>query len=568
MAERAGGRSMKIPSRGAQVWKSWIGPILILLVYLASATYVARVNFSEGGDAAAPDGRKVIRVAHDLTDRRVQEAFQNVADAYERLHPDVRIRVQAIPQRAYEQWATTQLMGGTAPDLIQMLDRSGQWETLGQQYLVPLTAHIGQPNPYNEGTVLEGVPWRDTYVDGMEGGYFFHVMEFFSIPTTLDNIRIFYNKDLFRKIVGSDQPPRNFRSWLEIAEKIRNSAVSGKKTIYPLAVAQEDDLYSLFFPTLTGNTMDRYDLQMWGISEYAYIYYALLVDAFDLKQERIHAAFRLIKDVYRLCQPSFLSDLAEQKRFLFIQERAAMVTGNTRDLGIYREFAEFEVGVFDFPQTGPDDPIYGKYYVGPAVENPLSTFSFGVTQVSRHQDIALDFMRFATSLKNNELFCGELAWYPAITGTELRDPNLQVFEPRTEGVISYPILDPGHGPINLYFEQNFPLYLDGQIDFNRFMDELGSVFLERAKENFQLKLDRSLGNRPQTEYNLSSARAKMLFGEAGTLQAGRVMGSRTSYQLALEIEEMHDGFINFNQFVFQALKEGTCKYPLFPDQSE
>ena len=76
--------------------------------------------------------------------------------------------------------------------------RSGQWETLGQQYLVPLTAHIGQPNPYNDGTVLEGVPWRDTYVDGMEGGYFFHVMEFFSIPTTLDNIRIFYNKDLFR----------------------------------------------------------------------------------------------------------------------------------------------------------------------------------------------------------------------------------------------------------------------------------------------------------------------------------------------------------------------------------
>ena len=81
--------------------------------------------------------------------------------------------------------------------------------------------------------------------------------------------------------------------------------------------------------------MDRYDLWLWGISEYMYIYYALLVDAIDLKQERFEAAFRLIKDVYRQCQPSFLSDLAEQKRFLFIQEKAAMVTGNTRDLGIY-----------------------------------------------------------------------------------------------------------------------------------------------------------------------------------------------------------------------------------------
>ena len=58
----------------------------------------------------------------------------------------------------------------------------------------------------------------------------------------------------------------------------------------------------------------------------------------------------------------------------------------------------------------------------------------------------------------------------------------------------------------------------------------------------------------------------MRFREAGTLQAGRVMGSRTSYQLALEIEEMHDAFININQSVFQGLKEGTCEYPLFPEQ--
>ena len=554
-----------MPDRIERVLKHWVGPGLILVVYLLSAIYVARIVSSGGGREAVAEGRKVIHVAHNVTDTRVQNAFRSLADAYQRLHPDVVIRVQSIPQRAYEQWATTQLMGGTAPDLIQMLDRSGQWETLGQQYLVPLTTHIGQPNPYNEGTILEGVPWRDSYVDGMEGGYFFHVMEFFSIPTTLDNIRIFYNRDLFREIVGSDDPPRVFRSWLAVAEKIRNSSEIGDRTISRLTVAQEDNLYSRFFPTLNGDTMDRYDLWMWGISEYMYIYYALLVDALDLKQDRIRAAFRLIEEVYRQCQPSFLSDLAEQKRFLFIQGKAAMVTGNTRDLGIYLEFADFEVGVFDFPQVSPRDPVYGKYYVGPAVENPLSTFSFGVTQVSRHKDIALDFMRFCTSLENNERFSGELAWYPAITSAKLRLPSLAVFEPRTEGVVNFPNLDPGHGPINLYFQQHFPLFLDGQKTFDQFIDELAGTFLDRAQENFQTKLDRSLGNRPQTEYNLASERAKMLFGEAGRLQAGRIMGSRTSYQLALEIEELHDAFINFNQHVFRAIKEGTYRYPLFPD---
>jgi hypothetical protein len=71
-------------------------------------------------------------------------------------------------------------------------------------------------NPYNQGTELEGRPWRDTYIDGMEGGYFFHVMDFFSIPMTIDNTRVFYNKDLYRRITGSDDPPADVHSWMAI----------------------------------------------------------------------------------------------------------------------------------------------------------------------------------------------------------------------------------------------------------------------------------------------------------------------------------------------------------------
>ena len=33
-----------------------------------------------------------------------------------------------------------------------------------------------------------------------------------------------------------------------------------------------------------------------------------------------------------------------------------MVVGNTRDLGIYKDIADFEVGVFNFPQAGVDRP--------------------------------------------------------------------------------------------------------------------------------------------------------------------------------------------------------------------
>ena len=57
----------------------------------------------------------------------------------------------------------------------------------------------------------------------------------------------------------------------------------------------------------------------------------------------------------------------------------------------------------------------------------------------------------------------------------------------------------------------------------------------------------------------------MLFEEAGPVQAGTVMGSRTPYQLGLEIGEMHDNFINVNQYTFHAIPDGRYRYPLFQE---
>ena len=538
----------------------------VVAVYLLSVLHVGRITLTSG-DAPLTE-ETVIRIAHHLNDRRVQVAFSRLAEEYQRLHPGVRIEIQSIPQRAYDQWATTQLMGGTPPDLVQMLGRAGIWEILGQQYLVPLTAHIGRENPYNRDTELEGRPWRDTYIDRMEGGYFFHVMDFFSIPMTIDNSRVFYNKDLYRLITGSDEPPADFRSWMAVCRKIREYSAHREEELYPIAVSQEDYLFSRYFPTLTAGIMDPYSIWQGGNPEYISIFYGLASNSFDLKQERIRMGFLLLRELYAQCQPSFLSDLAEQKRFLFLQGRSVMAIGTTRDIGIFKELADFSVGVFDFPQVDPDDPVYGRFYEGRSRENPLTTFAFGLSQASRNPSRALDFMMFCTSQKQNEQFCAELSWYPAILGSEVCEADLRLFQPVTEGVSRYPALDPGHGPINLFFEQNFPLYLDGQLTFEGFMDKLATVFLRQSEENFQFKLDMSLGNRHQTEYNVAKERAKMLFEEAGPVQAGSVMGSRTSYQLGLEIGEMHDNFINVNQYTFHAIPEGRYRYPLFQEEDE
>ena len=533
----------------------------VLGVYLVSTFYVATHSLDE--DAVIGEERRTIRIAHSLTDPRVKEAFRELGRRYQSLHPDVRVEIQSIPLRAYEQWVTTQLMGGTAPDLVQMLHTVSSWEILAQHYLVPLTPYISSPNPYNFDSDLAGQSWRDSYIDGMEGGYFIHVMEFYTVPLTLDNNRVFYNVDLFREALGEVASPKTFRELMVLCQRLVDYSRELGRTLYPLAVSQEDDLFHRYYRSLTGGMMDPYDIEQFGNSGFAAVYYGLVTGGLDLKNERIRAAFDLTKELYAYVQPSFVSDMAEQKRFLFIQEQAAMVVGNTRDFGIYKEVANFEVGVFDFPQVGREDPRYGAHYEGPAREASLGTFAFGLTQNSRHPELVIDFLRFCTSRENNEAFCQALDWFPAITGAHVSDPDLLIFEPVTEGVSRYPGIDPGNGPINLYFVQNLPLFLDGQIDFDTFMEGFDYIYRTGFKENFQVKLDRSLANRPQTEFNLAKETAKMLFVEAGEVKAGTIVGSRTPYQLALEIGEQHDSYINGNIHIYNRIHTGEYGCPLF-----
>jgi ABC-type glycerol-3-phosphate transport system substrate-binding protein len=549
----------------AQV-RTQIALLGVLGVYLVSAFHVASHSLEE----VEVTGEKIrtIRIAHSLTDSGVKDAFQDLANRYQRIHTDVRVEIQAIPLRAYEQWITTQLMGGTAPDLVQLLRTAGSWEVLAQHYLVPLTPFISNPNPYNRNNELANDSWRDTYIDGMEGGYFIHVMEFFTAPLTLDNNRIFYNADLFEQALDNASPPRNFRKWMKICRRLVDYSRESGRTFYPLAVSQEDELFSRYYQSLTGGMMDPYDVEQFGNSGFGAVYYGLQSEGFDLKNDRIRAAFDLIKELYTYVQPSFVSDMPAQKRFLFIQEQAAMVVGNTRDLGIYKDIADFEVGVFDFPQAGVDDPKYGQYYEGPSREASLATFAFGLTQNSRHHELVIDFLRFCTSKENNEAFCRSLNWFPAIAGARVSDPDLRNFEPVTEGVSRYPGIDPGNGPINLFFVQNLPLFLDDQIDFDTFMDGFENIYRTGFKENFQHKLDQSLGNRPQTEFNIAKETAKMLFTEAGEVEAGTVVGDRTPYQLALEIGEQHDSYINGNIYVYNKIQTGEYPFPLFQSTSQ
>ena len=314
-----------------------LSPFLILGLFLLLASYVVSIfhiiKIQRTRPDATADDRVVIRLVHFLSEENVMEAFNKLARDYEAIHSNVSIVIQSVPKRAYQQWLNTQQIGGTTPDLFQ-LEMRGNW-TMASRFQEVLTSRVGEINPYNAGAELEGVPWRDTYIDGMEGGYFYSLLEFYGIPMTVETVRIFYNKDLFRKATGSDAPPRNFQHWMEICAAIKKYAHDRGEKIFPIAATREDvkqnGFHNFYLQSFTGGMLIPYEVNAGGGPTSQGLLWGLKTGTLDLKSERIRTVYNLQRELAQNFQPGFVSDMADQARFLFVRQRAAMVLGKTYD---------------------------------------------------------------------------------------------------------------------------------------------------------------------------------------------------------------------------------------------
>ena len=544
-----------------------LAPFIIFGLFLLLASYVISIFHVIKIQSAHPDegegDRVVIRLVHFLSEENVMEAFNKLARDYENMHPDVRIIIQSVPKRAYQQWLNTQQIGGTTPDLFQ-LEQRGNW-TMASRFQEVLTSRVGEVNAYNVGTEMEGVPWRDTYIDGMEGGYFYSLLEFYGIPMTVETSRIFYNKDLFKKVTGSDTPPGNFADLMQICSAIKEYANDRGEKIFPIAATREDvkqyGFHNIYLQSLTGGILIPYDVNAGGGPTSQGLLWGLQTGALDLKSERLRAVYALQLELAQNFQPGFISDMADQARFLFVRQRAAMVLGNTYDFVLYNQTAKFEVGVFKVPLPDKNDPKYGKYYMGQIFEDPITKFLFGLSKSSHNKDIALDFMKFCTSVRNNERFCRQLDWYPAIRNAETK-VELKIFAPNDQGVSSF--LDFLTAPdIELYFDQNFFLFLGGQLSFDEYMDEFIRIWITKGEKWLIVQRDAiSKKEIIGSERNLARSRVKLLFEEAGQMQPGQTMGTGTPYQLGVQIIQVFFGHVfTYRQYVHEQIKNGTYSFP-------
>jgi len=389
-----------------------------------------------------PNAKRII-IAHWQLEVGLREAFDALAQEYRKLHPEVEIIQLPVPENIYTNWLITKLVGEEAPDLIQL--GFGINNDRLARFFVPLTQYVDQPNPYNKGTDLENVPWRNTFLDGLLGGYNSDLLEYYGVGLSLHTVRFFYNRDVFEQIRGKDaQFPSDYNDFLQLCHEVVQFAEQRGKKMIPIAGAQFNSMWlaNRLATIMTQQLLPVVDkTNTLTVNSYGLIS-SYLEGNFSVRDPAIQAFLNIMRDVGSQMTPGFMSLRREDSSFAFIQQRAFCVLSGSWDIPTLKSQAEkfFRVGTAKIPIPRPDDPKYGRFVLGPVSEaNIYTANNFGITRQSKNFDVALDFLRFITSRRGTELFSETSSWLPSTVGAKVPERILD-FVPELDGHVPGPVL--------------------------------------------------------------------------------------------------------------------------------
>jgi raffinose/stachyose/melibiose transport system substrate-binding protein len=440
--------------------------------------------------------------------------------------PKVKIVQDAIPETVYGQWVTTQLIGGTAPDMMEIGGTGGIPRAMEIQYwnryFYPIRPYINRPNPHNAGTELADVPFRLTFKDALRGGYVEELQEYVAFPVSQFAVRIFYNKDLLKKLTGLDKAPTEYRAFLAACEKIQGQKNAQRKPY--TAIASSAYHFQMWegnmFNMVTYPALRKIDFNRDGLAGNDEVYTAFKIGRVSFDYPPYRAKFKMIREVSQYFQNGYTGLNRDDAVFLFAQQRAVFITTGTWDARGLQQQAEgkFSVGVMDFPMPLATDPDYGPYIEGPIYERPGSGAPFGITRFSKYPDVAVDFMLFLCSQRGNEKLNQYFGWIPSIIHTK-QDPLLDGFEPHLVGVYEAINVNLGGETLIKWQQVISEFQVDPKYTIDDLQRDFEPFYKDRGLKDFREQLKDWLRGVVINEQGLAGMRARALVAEGDQAQA-------------------------------------------------
>jgi len=494
--------------------QAYLGAVILLAAMVYA---VVRVGYSQW-TYEAPDVT-TIRLCHWQLESGFREALQVLIDEYEELYHErhgklIQVLQTPVSERGYNQFVNTSLIGGTAPDIIEKgMSKTALDPAYVARFFQPLGEYFDQPNPYNEGTRLEGLPWRDTFFDGLQGAYDRTLLDYYYVPFSMFTLRVFYNVELYRQVTGRTKPPETYEEFLAVCREIHEEAAETGRRLVPIAGSKyQGNVFRNMYerPFLFG-LIREVDDNLDGNADIFETCRAYHERVWQFDSPRLLNSWRCMVEIARNFQEGWLAAQRDDAVFLFVQGHAVMTASGSWDApSIKKQVGDhFTVGVFDFPMP-TDHEAYGPYVSGPASEASIrGGIPWAITRQSRHLELCIDFLRYCTTRANNEQFNRSITWLPVVRGAKLT-PDLEPFRPRIEGFtgsFDYRIST----PVKLITEGNrWPLYT-GRMTPEEFAKSAAEVFERSAGEGYEEQLDRMRRNNRNLERILASLQVRQVY---------------------------------------------------------
>ncbi len=408
-----------------------IGIVLAILFFAVSVVMVIR---NHGGVSVVFDSdTKVITVAHWQLEDGFREGIDAAIVEYEKAKAaqgvKVKVRQVAIPVRGYQQWFLTQLIGGSPADVLEVLGGSD----LLNQYFVPLSPYIGNKNPWNNGTPLEKMSWRESFADDMLSALDTSYSEFFTVCTFMHTTRVYVNMDLYEAATGRSDLPDTLTDWLNVCRQMKEYGATQTRPVIPIGVRGFDkgtigQLFSTYNSQLNTDLSDIGSRYGYGSSNSDLF---RQINVGELNKDRLLEPVDVVTELGQYFADGFPAIDLEQTKYLFFSGNVGFFIDGTWNAFSMINNAPFRVKVIQIPVLDKEHRLgagsYGRITeLGSGIQG-----RFGIPKKTKNFDLALDFLQFLTSWKINQLVMVEnCKWMSSLKEVEY-DGVMKTFEPVT-----------------------------------------------------------------------------------------------------------------------------------------
>lgn len=164
------------------------------------------------------------------------DAFQDIINQYQALHPNIRIEYHKFRYDEYENQLLNALAEDRGPDIFSL---QNTWVQKYQPKLAPLPPTITMAYPVTSGSFQKTTTYqmqttksltvqdvKDNFVDAVSHDVILNDGKIYALPLSLDTLAMFYNKDLFNN-AGISQPPQYWNS--EFLQDVKKLTVQDPK---------------------------------------------------------------------------------------------------------------------------------------------------------------------------------------------------------------------------------------------------------------------------------------------------------------------------------------------------